>query len=74
MAAEEDEEMVVVDQDSNQESAEAWASMLVGLSVVCEGLAAAVDGGMCEAEELQTLFAPDALVRLMNMCSSLPAL
>jgi len=53
-----------------QESAEAWRSLLEGMAELCTGLATAVAAGREEDTALQGLFPANALVRLLGLCQT----
>ncbi|KAL0037621.1 hypothetical protein WJX77_005190 [Trebouxia sp. C0004] len=55
-----------------QETAEAWHSLLEGLAELCTGLATAVAAGQEEDTALQGLFPTNALVQLLGLCQSAP--
>ncbi|KAL0041759.1 hypothetical protein WJX79_003625 [Trebouxia sp. C0005] len=53
-----------------QESAEAWHSLLEGMTELCTGLATAVAAGQEEDTALQGLFSANALVQLLGLCQN----
>jgi len=55
-----------------QETAEAWHSLLEGMTELCTGLATAVAAGQEEDAALQGLFPANALVQLLGLCQSAP--
>ena len=55
-----------------QETAEAWHSLLEGMTELCTGLATAVAAGQEEDAALQGLFPATALVQLLGLCQSAP--
>ena len=59
-------------QVGQQETAEAWHSLLEGLTELCTGLATAVAAGQEEDTALQGLFPANALVQLLGLCQTAP--
>ena len=57
-------------QQVQQETAEAWQSLLGGMTELCMGMATAVAAGQGEGAALQGLFPADALVQLLGLCQS----
>ena len=55
-----------------QETAEAWHSLLEGMTELCTGLAAAVAAGQEEDAALQGLFPANALVQLLGLSQTAP--
>lgn len=53
-----------------QESAEAWQSLLAGMTELCIGMATAVAAGQEEDAILQSLFPETALLQLLGLCQT----
>lgn len=62
--------LMTLTQVVQQESAEAWHSLLEGMTELCTGLATAVAAGQEEDTALQGLFSANALVQLLGLCQN----
>ena len=57
-------------QEVQKETAEAWQSLLGGMTELCMGIATAVAAGQGEDTALQGLFPASALVLLLGLCQT----
>ena len=57
-------------QEVQQETADAWLSLLGGMTELCMGMATAVAAGQGEDTALQGLFPASILVQLLGLCQT----
>lgn len=71
---EEDAQLDEVVDDANEDiTAEHWTSWAAGLSVLCHGLAAAVQGEACSKEDVEKQFDEDMLTLMYEASPSVDA-